>query len=223
MEQDFNWSKQLKSKLKRIFGIDDFRLCQKGCVARVRYMSLKIYTPAGRVCNANLHQRNIICVMPTGGGKSLTYQLPALLSRGCTLVVSPLISLMADQVLHLKENDGRDPDQYHISAPEHLPVGAVMLSSTTPKHEIDQTYERLMNPPANGEEGIKLLYVTVSPNAFIPERRRTFIRFFKPERIKQSARFMRFLLDLSRSGLLGRSVLHVVTIVNHVFASPDCD
>jgi hypothetical protein len=98
-----------------------------------------------------------------------------------------------------------------------------MLSSTTPKHEIDQTYERLMNPPANGEEGIKLLYVTVSPDAFIPERRQAFIRFFKPERIKQSARFMRFLLDLSRSGLLGRSVLHAIAIVNHVFASPDCD
>ena len=40
-----------------------------------------------------------------------------------------------------------------------------MLSSTTPKGEIDRTYERLMNPPANGEEGIKLLYVTVSSDA----------------------------------------------------------
>jgi ATP-dependent DNA helicase Q1 len=109
MEQEFEWSKQLKLKLKRIFGIDDFRLCQKGCVARVGINPpLEVYVPAGRVCNANLHQRHIICVMPTGGGKSLTYQLPALLSRGCTLVISPLISLMADQVLHLKENNGKD-------------------------------------------------------------------------------------------------------------------
>ena len=45
---------------------------------------------------------------------------------------------------------------------EYHPVEAVMLNSTTPKHEVGQTYERLMNPPANGEEGIKLLYVTVS-------------------------------------------------------------
>ena len=38
-----------------------------------------------------------------------------------------------------------------------------MLSGTTPKHQVEQTYERLMNPPANGGQGIKLLYVTVSP------------------------------------------------------------
>ena len=167
MGQDFEWSKQLKSKLKKVFGIDDFRLCQKGYVARVGYALPEVYTPAGSVCNANLHQRHIICVMPTGGGKSLTYQLPALLSRGCTLVVSPLIALMADQVLHLKENNGENTYQYHIYPSECPPVEAVMLNSTTPKHEINQTYERLMNPPANGQEGIKLLYVTVSSDAFL--------------------------------------------------------
>ena len=115
MEQKFEWSRQLKSKLKRIFGIDDFRLCQEGYVIRVGNASLEVDTSAGSVCNANLHQRHIICVMPTGGGKSLTYQLPALLSRGCTLVVSPLISLMADQVLHLKENSGKSSDQSRVS------------------------------------------------------------------------------------------------------------
>lgn len=58
------------------------------------------------VCNANLADRDIIVVMPTGGGKSLTYQLPALLSNGCTVVISPLVSLITDQVLHLKEAGG---------------------------------------------------------------------------------------------------------------------
>ena len=48
-----------------------------------------------------------------------------------------------------------------FSSSEYYAVEAVMLNSTTPKHEVEQTYERLMNPPANGEEGIKLLYVTV--------------------------------------------------------------
>ena len=60
---------------------------------------LERFRPGQReVIDAVLAGRDVLCVMPTGGGKSLCYQLPALLLPGLTLVVSPLIALMKDQV-----------------------------------------------------------------------------------------------------------------------------
>ena len=71
--------------LKRYFGYDAFRPGQ------------------GEVVCALLEGRDALCVMPTGAGKSLCYQVPALLLKGVTLVVSPLISLMKDQVAALNQ------------------------------------------------------------------------------------------------------------------------
>jgi ATP-dependent DNA helicase RecQ len=74
---------QLMKELKRTFGYDEFRPGQ-----------LEIITGV-------LDRRDSFALLPTGGGKSLTYQLPALLLPGVTLVVSPLIALMQDQVERL--------------------------------------------------------------------------------------------------------------------------
>ncbi|WP_152049968.1 RecQ family ATP-dependent DNA helicase [Tautonia marina] len=83
---------------------------------------LERFRPGQReVIDAVLDGRDVLCVMPTGGGKSLCYQLPALLLDGLTLVVSPLIALMKDQVdgLHARGlratliNSTLDPGEQH--------------------------------------------------------------------------------------------------------------
>jgi ATP-dependent DNA helicase RecQ len=77
----------LHEALKRAFGFDAFRPRQESVVRDI------------------LAGRDVLALMPTGGGKSLCYQLPALLQPGVSIIVSPLIALMQDQVRQLLDND----------------------------------------------------------------------------------------------------------------------
>ncbi len=105
--------------LKRYFGFDEFRPLQEDVIDEV------------------MGGRDAVVLMPTGGGKSLCYQLPALALPGVTLVVSPLIALMKDQVDALKRNG----------------VPADFLNSTQPRDE----QIRIQKSAFHGET--KLLYV----------------------------------------------------------------
>lgn len=78
--------------------------------------------------------------MPTGGGKSLTFQLPALVSEGFTLVVSPLVSLMEDQLFSLKE--------YNIDA--------CLLNASSSKDHVNNVHSKMITKGS----GLKILYVT---------------------------------------------------------------
>ena len=71
------------------------------------------------IINSILDKKNILAVMPTGAGKSLCYQIPALIFSKGTIVVSPLVALMDDQILALKEN-GIAADRIHSHRSEEL-------------------------------------------------------------------------------------------------------
>src|SRR5690606_21564624 len=107
------------SVLQKKFGYSAFRLEQE------------------RVINTVLGKKDTFVLMPTGGGKSLCYQIPALLFEGITIVVSPLIALMKDQVDTLRVNG----------------IEAAYLNSTQSYQEQQQTLERA------AQNKIKLLYL----------------------------------------------------------------
>lgn len=106
--------------LKDNFGFKTFRSGQKEVISRV------------------INGKNVLAVMPTGGGKSLCYQIPALVKPGITLVVSPLISLMKDQVDALRQNG----------------IAAAAINSTIPQEEVNPILRQAY------EGQVKLIYVT---------------------------------------------------------------
>ena len=115
-------TKELHAALKTFFGFDKFKGLQEQVIVSL------------------LEQKNTFAIMPTGGGKSLCYQLPALMQEGTAIVVSPLIALMKNQVDAIRG----------ISSQQGI---AHVLNSSLNKTEIKQVKSDI-------ESGItKLLYV----------------------------------------------------------------
>ncbi|MFM7794317.1 MAG: DEAD/DEAH box helicase, partial [Microcystis panniformis] len=109
----------LEKVLKYHFGYDQFRPNQR------------------QIIEAALNNQDLLVIMPTGGGKSLCFQLPALIKKGVTVVVSPLIALMQDQVTALADNG----------------IGATFLNSTLNAKQVRERESLIL------QGKIKLLYV----------------------------------------------------------------
>ncbi len=113
-------AKAARDLLTRVFGFDEFRNGQQAVIQRL------------------LAGDNVLSIFPTGGGKSLCYELPALLFDGLTVVISPLIALMKDQVEFLTARS----------------VPAARLDSSLERDEVRRVYEDL------NTHRLKLLYIS---------------------------------------------------------------
>lgn len=130
-QNNYEWSDDVQRTLKNVFKIDTFRQNQLIAI------------------NSTLSGQHAIVVMPTGAGKSLCYQLPALVKPGLTIVVSPLISLMEDQVRSLSNKN----------------IPAMLITSKIAK----EVNKEVLDVLKNKNSPVKLLYVT--PERFAKSKR----------------------------------------------------
>lgn len=134
-----------KFVLKTVFGYDDFRFPQENVIKSV------------------LNKKDTLAVMPTGGGKSLCYQIPALIFEGITIVISPLISLMQDQVTGLKTvgiqsaflNSSLSWEEYSKTA-EEIISGNVKIVYVSPEGIATSKIKEILSSPK-----IKISCITV--------------------------------------------------------------
>ncbi|MEH2406130.1 DNA helicase RecQ [Nostoc sp.] len=127
----------LEQALKYHFGYDQFRPGQR------------------QIIEDALQNRDLLIVMPTGGGKSLCFQLPALIKKGLTVVVSPLIALMQDQVEGLRNNN----------------IAATFLNSSLNPYKVRSREEAILSGK------VRLLYV--APERLLSERFLPFLDLVK--------------------------------------------
>lgn len=129
----------LENDLKRFFGYNEFRHNQK------------------EIISAILKRQDVLAILPTGAGKSICYQLPAMMMPGLAVVVSPLISLMQDQVLSLTKNG----------------IPAAFLNSSL--------YAQDMHMVLNNMQAYKLLYVAperLADKTFLERLQKIDVSFF---------------------------------------------
>ncbi|MEA3498105.1 MAG: DNA helicase RecQ [Campylobacterota bacterium] len=127
--------------LKQYFGFDSFRPIQESAINHI------------------LEKKDLLTILPTGSGKSLIFQLPTLMMDGTTIVISPLIALMQDQVVNLQANG----------------ISANMISSQNTNEQNDEIFNQLQN------NQLKFLYIAPERFAsgyFIEQLKSIDINFF---------------------------------------------
>ena len=144
-KDDFPWSEAMKEENVSLFGNKSFRLHQHA------------------VMNATLAGRDVFVLMPTGGGKSLCYQLPAVLSDGVTVVITPLVSLIQDQVFHLT----------------NLGISAKLLGSYEKGNDAGATMRDVMNG------NVKVLFLTPEKLDASPGTRSMLEKLHSEERLSR--------------------------------------
>lgn len=154
VQLQYKWSKDVKLAMRARFHLTGFRPNQLEAI------------------NATLSGKDTFVLMPTGGGKSLCYQLPSIISsgqtRGVTVVISPLLSLMQDQVSHLQQ----------------LKIQALLVNSEVTQEHRRLVMDSLKDPQV--EKYIQLLYITpemISKSSRIVEAFRDLYRRKKLARI----------------------------------------
>lgn len=140
LTQKMDVKKSLFDNLQTFFGFDNFKGDQEPIITNI------------------LEGKNTFVIMPTGGGKSICYQLPALMSEGTAIVISPLIALMKNQVDQLRAFGGSDSIAH-------------FLNSSLNKTEITQVKTDLLNGQT------KLLYV--APESLAKQENVDFLRLLK--------------------------------------------
>lgn len=151
----FPWTVQMQQLLKETFKMTAFRPQQL------------------KTINAIMSKHDVLLLAPTGGGKSLCYQLPAIASRGITIVISPLLALMEDQVWALKKLD----------------IEADMLCSTTGRNKNNAILKALSeNTDHSKFRIINILFIN-SPTKINITIGKIKILYVTPERVAKSKRF----------------------------------